>query len=227
MPLEETFIPVDEALSDARKAKGPELLTWEEIEATLGQTAELWVADITSRPMLVFSNRNGLQIVVQPRVFDFSLPTVQFLLARALEAARSGFSLFYLLTESQRDEICKLMYSIALPPQERDETARKFVASLERPAQRALERVSAASWDVFPQINLREWMESIDLALDTVGLVLCGDPAAAFQGMSYLVNKHVQMTDQVIANFVIAPRSEKLLQNFLSTRWDKIMDAIQ
>ncbi len=225
--LEETFKPVDAALSDARKAKGPELLTWEEIEATLGQTAELWVADITSRPMLVFSNQNGLQVVVQPRIFDFPLSTVQFLLARALEAARSGYSLFYLLTDSQREEICKLMYAIALPPQERDEAARKFVASLERPAQKALERVSAASWDVFPQINLKEWMDSIDLALDTVGLVLCGDPASAFQGMAYLVNKHVQMTDQVIANFVIAPRSEKLLQNFLSTRWDKFMDVIQ
>ncbi len=92
--LDETFKPMDSALSEARKAKGPELLTWEEIEATLGQTAELWVADITTRPMLVFSNQNGLQIVVQPRIFDFPLSTVQFLLARALEAARSGYSLF-------------------------------------------------------------------------------------------------------------------------------------
>jgi hypothetical protein len=87
-------------------------------------------------------------------------------------------------------------------------------------------RVSSASWDVFPQLNLKDWMVSIDLALDTMGLLLCGDPTAAFQGMAYLVNKHVQMTDHTIANFVIAPRSEKLLQNFLSTRWDKFMDAI-
>lgn len=225
--LEETFSPVDPALSEARKAKGPELLTWEEIEVTLGQTAELWVADITSRPMLVFANQHGLQVVVQPQIFDFPLSTVQFLLARALEAARSGYNLFYLLTESQREAICKLMYAIALPPQERDETARKFVSSLERPAQKALERVSTASWDVFPQINLKEWMDSIDLALDTVGLILCGDPVSAFQGMAYLVNKHVQITDQVITNFVIAPRSEKLLQRFLSTKWDKFMDTIQ
>ncbi|MBU1412168.1 hypothetical protein KKC22_11690 [Myxococcota bacterium] len=225
--LEVLFKPIDPSLAEARRARGPELLAWEEIEATLGQSAELWVGDITSRPILVFSRDDVFQIVVEPRVFDFPISTIRFLLGRALESARSGFSLLFLLTEAQRHNICKLMYSVALPPNERDETARKFVASLERPAQKALERVSLASWDIFPQINLVEWMDSVDLALDKVGLLLSGDPSGAFQGATYLVNKHVQMTDKNLANFVLAPRAESLLKCYLSTTWDKYVDAMQ
>jgi hypothetical protein len=225
--LEVLFKPIDPALAEARRARGPELLAWEEIEATLGQSAELWVGDITTRPILVFSREDVFQIVVEPRVFDFPISTIRFLLGRALESARSGFSLFFLLTEAQRHNICKLMYSVVLPPNERDETSRKFVASLERPAQKALERVSTASWDIFPQINLVDWMESVDLALDKVGLLLSGDPAGAFQGATYLVNKHVQMTDKNLANFVLAPRAESLLKCYLSTTWDKYVDAMQ
>ncbi len=225
--LELVFKPIDPALADARRAKGPELLAWEEIEATLGQSAELWVGDITSRPILVFTRDDVFQIVVEPRVFDFPISTIRFLLGRALESARSGYSLLFLLTEAQRHDIAKLMYSVALPPNERDETSRKFVAGLERPAQKALERVSAASWDIFPTINLIDWMESVDLALDKVGLLLSGDPSGAFQGSTYLVNRHVEMTDKYLANYVLAPRAESLLKCYLSTQWDRYVDAMQ
>ncbi len=225
--LELLFKPIDPALADARRARGPELLAWEEVEATLGQTAELWVGDITSRPILVFTRDDVFQIVVEPRLFDFPISTIRFLLGRALESARSGYSLFFLLTEAQRHDIAKLMYGVALPPNERDETARKFVASMERPAQKALERVSTASWDIFPTLNLLDWMDSVDLALDKVGLLLSGDPSGAFQGSTYLVNRHVEMTDKVLANYVLAPRSESLLKSYLSTQWDKYVDAMQ
>ncbi len=225
--LEVLYRPIDPALADARKAKGPELLAWEEIEATLGQTAELWVGDITSRPILVFSREDVFQIVVEPAVFDFPIATIRFLLGRALESARSGYSLLFLLTEAQRTDICKLMYNVALPPDERDETARKFLSGLERPAQKAVERVSAASWDVFPNLNLQDWMDSVDLALDKVGLLLAGDPGGAFQGATYLVNRHVQMSDKTLSNYALAPRADRLVQCFLSTIWDKYVDAMQ
>jgi tetratricopeptide (TPR) repeat protein len=219
--LELIFPPTDPELPNARPAKGTELLAWEEIEATLGQSGVIWIADLSNKPVLVIPGEDKPQIVVRPELFELPSTTIRFILGRALEAARSGYSLLFHLSSKQRREVFSVMYSLALPPSERDETAKQFLASLERRLQKAVERVSSSAWEIFPTLNLDNWLETVELALDKTGLLLAGDLLGAFKGSNYLHNRHTIQTDDPIANFALAPRSGKLIASYISPQWNE------
>ncbi|MBN2724811.1 MAG: hypothetical protein JXR95_12130 [Deltaproteobacteria bacterium] len=218
--IELIFKPLDPALSEARLARGPELLGWEEVEATLGAEGKLWVADLKTRPVLVIVENNEYQVVVKPEIFDFPISTIRYILARALESARSGYSMFFQMTSTQRAEIRNLMYGLGMPPEERDDTVKKFLESLGRQEQKAVERVSASSVDIFQTLDLKKWMSNVELSLDRVGLLLSGDIASVFQGNSWLSSKHTATSDNLLTNFATAPRTEDITKEFLSSRWD-------
>ncbi|MBU1219611.1 tetratricopeptide repeat protein [Myxococcota bacterium] len=222
--IETVFRPVDPALTEARPAKGVELHGWEEVEATLGTKGKLWVADLTTRSCLILNDNQEISIVVKPEIFNFPLSTIRYIFARALEAARSGFSMFFQTTAAQRTDIRILMYGLGLPPEERDETVKRFLETLPRQEQRAVERVSSSSVDIFQTLDLEKWMNHVETALDRTGLLVCGDITAAFQGNAWLASRHSVVSDNNLANFAVAPRAGSLVKEFISPKWDTYLE---
>ncbi|MDA3862616.1 MAG: hypothetical protein PF689_01975 [Deltaproteobacteria bacterium] len=221
--LEEVFKTSDPALPNAREARGPEILAWDEVVATLGQEAHLWVTELQKKQMLITTQNDQIQIVVRPELFDLPMSTIRFILGRSLEAARSGYSLLFHINKLQRREVFEVMYSLALPPDQRDANAKRFYNNLGRREKRAVDRISSSVWEIFPDIDLWQWFESIDLAISKVGLLLCGDINGALRGLNYIQNHNSLDSPDPLVNFTLSQNTHSLISSYLSKEWDQYL----
>lgn len=128
--------------------------------------------------------RTGARPVVVLDANALSRPDSErrFLLGRAIEPLRAGYSTLLRLSDSQREAALRLLGGLLKPAAEHDEKTREFVQLLPRRSQTAIERIAASK----PTLPLPELMTLLPLCADRAGLLCADDITGAVRMMARL-----------------------------------------
>src|SRR5439155_6364885 len=114
-------------------------------------------------------------VVIEAALAARSEREIRFLLGRALEPLRGGYSVALRLRAAERAELAHLLEQLLRPDRERDPRTQDFVRNLPRKAQRAIEHLVGAT----PEGSIDAWFLALTAASDRAGLLACDDVAAA------------------------------------------------
>lgn len=128
--------------------------------------------------------RTGARPVVVLDANALSRPDSErrFLLGRAIEPLRAGYSTLLRLSDSQREAALRLLGGLLKPAAEHDDKTREFVHLLPRRSQSTIERIAASK----PTLPLPELLALLPLCADRAGLLCADDITGAVRMMARL-----------------------------------------
>ena len=148
----------------------------------------------------------------------------RFVLGRALETMRGGYSLLFRLRPTERAEVERLLSQLFKAPADRDAPAEEFFRSLPRAQQRGLDR--ALSGGVAPEQTFADWLEALGEAASRAGLVACDDVAAAARALARLGGEELAVSEEGAVLLGQVPGGAELVRFFLSDAYDAVRASL-
>lgn len=124
----------------------------------------------------------------------------RFLLGRAIEPLRAGYSTLLRLSDSQREAALRLLGGLLKPAAEHDDKTREFVHLLPRRSQATIERIAASK----PTLPLAELFALLPLCADRAGLLCADDITGAVRMMARLQGEDLSAAQHLEAKAGLA-----------------------
>jgi Tfp pilus assembly protein PilF len=175
------------ALSDAQRLLGLEV----EVLLTPQLPGYILSLDRTGARPVVVLDANALSRPDSER---------RFLLGRAIEPLRAGYSTLLRLSDSQREAALRLLGGLLKPAAEHDDKTREFVHLLPRRSQATIERIAASK----PTLPLAELLALLPLCADRAGLLCADDITGAVRMMARLQGEDLSAAQHLEAKAGLA-----------------------
>ncbi len=199
-----------------------------EVATILGlgdQPFEVLVAHKTNRPLCIAMDEVP-KIVIQEALLTGDPTETRFLLARALEYLRSGFSLLPRLGPRERAELEMLFKAMAMPEDQREPSATEFMGLLSRKQARVVKRVVEAAGDVILDLDVVAWMRGVDSIMSEVALLISDDLMAAARASARLSGVETAVLDDGRIVFRAIQGGQNLLRFYLSANYYSLHTAM-
>ncbi len=214
-PLEggaEGLRPFEPATDGADPREVAQILGLEE------QPFEVLVARKMKRPLWITMDEVP-KIVILEALLTGKPTETRFMLARALEYLRSGFSLLSRIGPRERSELAMLFKAMAKPEDQREPSANEFMGLLSRKQTRVVERVVKAAGDVIPSLDVVAWMRGIDSLMSEVALLISDDLMAAARASARLTGVETAVLQDGRIVFRAIQGGQNLLRFYLSANY--------
>ncbi len=152
-----------------------------DVQRLYGVTPDVFVSDTVPGGVLLVDLPRPMVFIEQPLI-DLPDAERRFILGRAFEPLRGGYSLVTRLQPPQRAELAQMLEQLVKPESERDPQAQEFVRSLPRKSQKAIEKLQGQSAGA----SGAGWYAALVLAADRAGLLACDDVGAAARVLARL-----------------------------------------
>lgn len=182
------------------------------------QPFEVLVARKMKRPVWIAMDEVP-KIVILEALLTGKATETWFMLARALEYLRSGFSLLSRIGPRERAELGLLFKAMARSEDQREPSANEFMKLLSRKQARVVDRVVKAAGDVIPDLDVVAWMRGIDSLMSEVALLISDDLMAAARASARLYGVEMAVLDDGRIVFRAIPGGQNLLRFYLSANY--------
>jgi len=182
------------------------------------QPFEVLVARKMKRPLWIAMDEVPKIMILEALLVGKPSET-RFMLARALEYLRSGFSLLSRIGPRERAELGLLFKAMAKSEDQREPAANEFMGLLSRKQARVVQRVVKAAGDVIPKLDVVAWMRGIDSLMSEVALLLSDDLMAAARASARLSGVEMAVLGDGRIVFRAIPGGQNLLRFYLSANY--------
>jgi hypothetical protein len=189
-----------------------------EILGMENQPFELLVARKMKRPLWIVMDEVPKVVILEALLTGKPTET-RFIVARALEYLRSGFSLLLRIGPRERAELGLLFKTMAKPEDQREPSANEFMGLLSRKQTRVVDRVVTAAGDAIPALDVPAWMRGIDSIMSEVALLICDDLMAAARASARLMGVETAVLGNGRIVFRAIPGGQNLLRFYLSANY--------
>ena len=189
------------------------------------QPFEVLVARKMKRPLWIAMDEVP-KIVILEALLEGKPAETRFMLARALEYLRSGFSLLSRIGPRERSELGMLFKAMAKPEDQREPSANEFMGLLSRKQTRVVERVVTAAGDVIPTLDVVAWMRGIDSLMSEVALLISDDLMAAARASARLTGVETAVLEDGRIVFRAIQGGQNLLRFYLSANYYDLHTAM-
>lgn len=189
------------------------------------QPFEVLVARKMKQPLWIAMDEVP-RIVILEELLTGQPTETRFILARALEYLRSGFSLLSRISPRERSEVGMLFKAMAKPKDQREPSANEFMQLLSRKQARVVERVVNAAGDSIPDLDVVAWMRGIDSLMSEVALLVSDDLLAAARASARLSGVETAVLDDGRIVFRAIQGGQNLLRFYLSANYDDLHMAM-
>jgi len=156
-----------------------------DVQRLFGVAPDVFVSDTVPGGILLVDLPRPMVFIEQSWI-DLPDAERRFLLGRAFEPLRGGYSLVTRLQPDQRAQLAQLLEQLVKPENERDPQAQEFVRSLPRKSQKAVERLLSQKEELGVGATGAGWYAALVLAADRAGLLACDDVGAASRVLAKL-----------------------------------------
>jgi tetratricopeptide (TPR) repeat protein len=146
----------------------------------------------------------------------------RFVLGRAFESIRGGYSVLLHLTSRERRELGSLLKSLLLPEAEQMPPTKEFVRTLPKRATRMLERFAGHQLDV----STEAYIDAMIAAANRAGLFACDDFAAAARMLSRLAGESMAVTQDGALALGAITGGPDLVRFFLSDDYRSMRETL-
>jgi len=182
------------------------------------QPFEVLVARKMKRPLWIAMDEVP-KIVILEALLTGKPAETRFMLGRALEYLRSGFSLLSRLGPRERAELGLLFKAMAKTEDQREPSASEFMRLLSRKQARVVERVVKAAGDDIPDLDVVAWMRGVDSLMSEVALLISDDLMAAARASARLSGVEMAVLDDGRIVFRAIQGGQNLLRFYLSANY--------
>jgi tetratricopeptide (TPR) repeat protein len=190
-----------------------------------GAPFQVLVAERSPRPVWIALESPPKIVILQSLVTGHRAES-RFLIARALEYLRSGFSLLCRIGPRERTELGLLFKAMCKPEDQREPSATEFMGLLSRPQIKAVERVTQAAGDVIPSLDVLAWTRGIDILMSKVGLLVGDDLDAACRSLARMgsVEQAIRPDGRMVIRALVG--GQNLLRFYLSSNYYELHSAM-
>lgn len=198
----------------------PRLRAWVgDVEQLLGVSVEVGLARGVPRGAMALAQPHPT-LIVDELLAQRPEGECRFLIGRALEPLRGGYTLPLRLVGAAHTELGKLLDQLLRQKGERSAEIQEIIDHLPRREVRALEKLQLMR--AGDPTSVGEWLDWLETACDRVGLLACGDIAPAARMLAFLGGDELAITPQGAVLLGQIPRGLALARFFLSNAYDEI-----
>jgi tetratricopeptide (TPR) repeat protein len=187
-----------------------------------GIEAEVFVADEVHGGMIVVCFPRPLVCLARTMLHRPDAER-RFLLGRAYESMRGLYAPLLRLGPRERAEVSKLLGSLLLPEAERPQATQEFVRSINRKAQKALERFAGQKGD---GVEPEAWLVALGQAQDRAGLLVSDDFQAAARQLALLSGEELAVTAEGAVALGAVPGGTELVRYYLSDDYHRLRQVL-
>jgi tetratricopeptide (TPR) repeat protein len=155
-----------------------------DVQRLFGVQPDVFISDVVPGGVLLVDLPRPM-VFFEQHIVDLPDGERRFLLGRALEPLRGGYSLVTRLDAMQRLELAQLLEQLVKPEGDREADTIDFIRALPRKAQKALEKLQGQSLMGEARLGMGTggsaagWYTALSVAADRAGLLACDDVGAA------------------------------------------------
>jgi hypothetical protein len=186
-----------------------------------GVEPEVYVGDKVADAMVVMAHPRRL-VVLDRELLAEGDAARRFLLGRAFESIRGGYSVLLRLTRREKLELGGLLRSLLLPEADQAGPTREFVQRMPKRALRIIERYAGHKIDE----DVEQWVDSMVGAANRAGLFASDDFAATARMMFRLAGESMAVTSDGALALGALQGGEDLVRFFLADEYHRTRDAL-